>query len=410
MFSRIPLLLFLCSILGTALFSQAPAAKRLQSLDTKQTTFIEGKTLVKEVLFSGLDEKYEGLGSAPAADLIYEDDLRYALRHGGTTLRPNGKLSSEEVGTAIGIVKEFLFKRGYFSAKVVAFGKELARNEMAVIISVERGPKGEVVGVRFQGMKIFAEEELTTVLKLCLGSAWGKYDLSHLNYCAQRNVREYLWEHGYFQSKLSAPQRKFGKETVEITFQVNEGIRYRFGEMSIEGNKILSDSEILEMLDISKGKVASAKNLRGSLEEKVSEFYRDRGFLEMSWDFEPTFIAPIAEGLDGIVNIKFEFDEGPQFRLGRVEFIGVGDEIARELNSDFPLKREDIYDQKAVAGYIKKLNDSGRFKPIRESDMEILTPVESDESRTDGKLVLKPPRRERSNDVDLRIKITPTQN
>lgn len=373
------------------------------SLDAKQKTFIEKKTLVSEVLFSGLDERYDD-SDYVLQDPIYESDVQFALRQGRNVIRPNEQLSLYKVGNAISVVKELLFQKGYFNAKVVALGKQLARNEMAIILSVERGPKSEVADIRFEGMKIFAEEELKTVLRLCLGSAWGKYNLNHIDYCVQKEVRGYMWEHGYLQSKVSAPSRKFGEETVEIRFHVREGIRYRFGEMSIIGNKIFTDREILEILDISKGDVANVKNLRGFPDSKFVDIYKNKGYLNISAEFEPKFIPPPAEGMDGIVNINFLIDEGPQFKFGSIKFIGVTDEIARELKNDFPLKRDDIYDQKLVDSYIKKLNESGKFKPIDPNrDVEVLTPVdEPSEASAEGKIALRPPS-EWKNDIDLRV-------
>ena len=363
---RFPLLLVLFAVTAASLIAQHVRPNELAGhtkINNKKSGFVEGKTIVGEVSFSGLDAKYDEANYV-LENPIYESDILLFLREERASIQPNERLNLLLVEKTIKVLKELLFQKGYFKANVVALGQKLPHNQMRLIFSIERGPISRVSGIRFTGLRNFASEELEVLMRLCLKDIWGTYNIGYINYCAQKEVRQHLYRNGYFQAKLSEPKRRFSQDTVEIVLDVNEGIRYRIGDIKVAGAKEFTEKEILEMLGFARGDVADGKKLIDFVFAGLERIYKDKGYTLFNADFDPIFTPPAFDGLDGTVSLELTIDEGRQFKINNIQFAGVKPEDEQKLRTDFSLKISDTFIQTALETYIKKLNESGRYRFI----------------------------------------------
>lgn len=111
--------------------------------------------------------------------------------------------------------------------------------------------------------------------------------------------------------------------------------------------------------------------------EKLKSLYADKGYILYNADFDPEFIEPQAEGLDGIVNLAVTIDEYKPFKILRLRFSGVDAEIEKILKAKFSLKEGETYNQSKFKDEIKKINETKEFYPIDdEQDVELRTDEE----------------------------------
>lgn len=98
------------------------------------------------------------------------------------------------------------------------------------------------------------------------------------------------------------------------------------------------------------------------------------GYVQYNGEFEPEFIEPKTEGADGIVNVLIVLDEGKQFSINRIQFIGVDHDEDQNLRNDFPLKTDEVFVQSKFESGIDAINKTDKFFPInKDADVEILT-------------------------------------
>lgn len=385
---RFTLLFILFAFAAAGLLAQPIRPNKLtgfRKLNDKQLSFVDGKTLVGEVSFSGLDVRFDA-ADYDLENPIYESDILYALRDDRALVQPNEKLSLLTVEKAIKVLKEILFQKGYFKANVVALGKKLRHNQMRLIFSIERGPISRMSGIRFSGITNFTSEELETIMRSCLKDSWGKYDLRHIDYCAQKEVRQYMYSIGYFQAKVSTPRRKFAEDTVEIIFDVNEGIRFRIGDIKVIGTKVFDEKEILEMLGLERGDVADGKRLQDFVYTKLTHTYKDKGYLFYNAEFEPKFMPPVIDRTDGIVDIELTIEEGPLFKVRSVQFSGVDAETESELKKILSLQPGDVHNQGRIEDGIKQINELKKFRLI---DLDQDAEIRCDEESWETDLLIK---------------------
>jgi outer membrane protein insertion porin family len=230
---------------------------------------------------------------------------------------------------------------------------------------------------RFKGQDILDREKL-------------EFDLRH--------VDNYMRSKGYLQARHGEPRvesvgpRRTGFPILPLPFlsSVDEGLRvtvpivegrvYRIGEMKIEGNSIFSEDTIRNVIGLNKGDIANGEKIGKALFENLKKYYGQQGFIEYTAEPTPTFKDNPQKPDEGIVDFVITIEEGKQFSLRRLEFIGNTFTRDNVLRREVLLNEGDIYNQTAWEYSIIKLNQLGYFDPIdKEKDADFKT---SDEEAT----------------------------
>jgi len=219
-------------------------------------------------------------------------------------------------------------------------------------------------------------------------------DLRKLQYDLEHNVRAYMWSKGYFQSRLGEPQvvglgyKRTGPpiiggilplpmitskdDTLKIVVPVTEGKVFRVGELKVEGNSIFSEQQILAYVGLRKGEIANGKRLQDAVYEDLKKVYGSQGFVQYNAEFNPEFKDDPNNPNEGIVDISITIDEGKQFTLRRLEFIGNTFTRDKVLRREFLLNEGDIYNQNSLDISVARLNQTQYFDPIeKDRDVEI---------------------------------------
>ena len=161
---------------------------------------------------------------------------------------------------------------------------------------------------------------------------------------------------------------------VKVTVQVEEGMRYRLGaikEIKIEGPKLFSPAQLVEMLDLEPGDVAGYGAINEWLDGKVKRAYADRGHIQYDYDVEPLFKPTSAGDGEGVVDFKIDIREGPRFTVRRVEFAGNARTPDPVLRRAFLVREGDVFSQSLYEDSIRNLNRLGLFEEIdKDKDVE----------------------------------------
>ena len=348
------------------IFVSAQTSK-INFLNNKSNPFKDGETVIAEVKFAGLDSDYEQYEGA-----VYEKDFLRDLRERRLTISAGEKFSSQKVEKILKFLKEWLSARSYLKAEVIALGKKLPKQQMQLVFDIKKGTMVRVSEIRFVGNKNILSEEYVENMKWCLQDSWTIYDKRYYDFCASKEIRILMYSKGYFQAKLKRVMPRLVDDNYVVTIEVEEGVRFVLGDVKINGAKVFSEKEILEMLGQKTGDAADGKNINEFVYEKLKRVYADKGYILYDAEFEPEYIEPKAEGADATVNISINIDEGAQFKLSRISFTGVDKEKEQELKEILSLKEGGIYNQSKLEEGIEKINGLNEFYVIDKlGDVEI---------------------------------------
>ncbi|MBA2378789.1 MAG: outer membrane protein assembly factor BamA [Blastocatellia bacterium] len=354
------------------------------------------------------DLQFTGLKAVPESDILKE------FREQRAGISREAIYDPVKARAATRILREQLANRGYPNATVNIREEEVSATSVAITFEVEQGLQSRIVQIDFEGNERFSDGELRGALELVkptglISRFKGQdiLDMRKLQYDLQRNVRSYMWSKGYFQARIGEPvveglgaQRTSAlplitlplpllssvDDTLRVVVPVTEGRVFRVGELSVEGNSIFSEQQILAFLGLQKGEIADGRRLQQGVYERLKDVYGQQGFVNYNAEFEPEFKDNPANATEGIVDIVVRIEEGRQFTLRRLEFTGNTFTRDRVMRREFLINEGDIYNSRFLDISVARLNQTQYFDPInKDQDVEIRT----DEEQGDVDLIVK---------------------
>jgi len=190
-----------------------------------------------------------------------------------------------------------------------------------------------------------------------------------------------------FGPPVAKPDTNAGCEGVDLTIPVNEGAVYSWAKAEWSGNQVLSATELDDALGMKPGEVANGKKFDKGLIE-VQKAYGKHGHIQADTNPAPEFD-------DGAQKVTFKIavNEGPQYRMGTVEFKGFSSDDAAALGKKWALKSGEVYDRSYASRF---LNNDAR---------EILSRI-AKERQSQGKPLPNIGSRENPNRQTLVVNLT----
>ena len=131
---------------------------------------------------------------------------------------------------------------------------------------------------------------------------------------------------------------------------------------------------VRDVIGLNKGDIANGEKIGKALFENLKKYYGAQGFIEYTAEPTPTFKDNPQNPDEGIVDFVITIEEGKQFSLRRLEFIGNTFTRDNVLRREVLVNEGDIYNQTAWEYSIIKLNQLGYFDPIdKDKDADFRT-------------------------------------
>ena len=219
------------------------------------------------------------------------------------------------------------------------------------LFRVEGAPM-KICTLHFPGAQTVPEEKLIEATRSAVDPEYSRQSAKTFpKYSLYPIYRELGHLRATFGAPIAKPETKPGCEGVDLTIPVNEGARYSWAKAEWAGNQVLSSKELDDALGMKAGEVANGKKFDTGLKE-VQKAYGKSGHIQ-------TLMKPTPEFDDAATNVTFKIavNEGPQYRMGTVEFKGFSAEDAATLGKKWALKSGEVYDQTYVSQFLR--SDAG---------------------------------------------------
>ncbi|MGH9799400.1 MAG: BamA/OMP85 family outer membrane protein, partial [Blastocatellia bacterium] len=151
-----------------------------------------------------------------------------------------------------------------------------------------------------------------------------------------------------------------------ISIPVEVGRRYKITKVEEKGVTIFQPGIVKAVSGLKEGDWVDAKKIQENVYKGIKDVYGTQGYIQASVDFVPKFIDKTAE--EGEVEITLEVDEGRQFSMRRLEFIGNTNTRDVVLRREVALNEGDPYNKRLWDFSILRLNQLGLFEEVKEKD------------------------------------------
>jgi len=275
------------------------------------------KTIAAEVEFTG--------------DLLFSrEDLAAQI----SGLKPGKRFHYQDLRDTIDALEEFYQDRGYLSV-VVDPTVDMA-NDPQVLIRFAITPNRK-------SQLFYYGDPVPAGLRRELVRGWnGRLpETMALNEARSRIIRYYR-EKGFYEVEVRADRQEAGGD-VHYSLNVSQGVRYRIGKFSLEGQPLVTVKEIRrELSGLAQGRDGGSWALVYDFPRaraRIRDFYADQGYLDPSIPRPDIQVDRIRRKIDIILRLE----AGPLSRILEVELSGHRHLSSEKLLSQLELKAGSVY-------------------------------------------------------------------
>jgi outer membrane protein insertion porin family len=248
-------------------------------------------------------------------------------------------------GEAITTAVQKLWMQGLFSDVRISVAKTVGDTAFLDIALQER-PR--ISSVKYNGLKKSEMDDLVKKLNLPVGSQVTAYLLN----TAEKIIRDHFVEKGFLNTEVNFIQKEDPDQpnNVILTVDVNKNEKVKIGEITFEGNEYFDDGKLRRQMKGTKKKNLNffrASKYIGSKftedKQKVIDFYNENGFKDFTILSDSLYKIS-----NDRVGLKIKVDEGDQYYLRNIDWVGNSVYSKDLLNKAFNVKKGSVYNQKLI--------------------------------------------------------------
>lgn len=236
---------------------------------------------------------------------------------------------------------------GRFAATVTPKITPLEQNRVDVIYEIDEGPKTGVAKINFVGNKQFTSGELRGAL-LTKESRWWRFFSSNNNYDPDRLeyerdlLRQFYAKSGYadFQVVSAVAELTPDRKDFFITFTVEEGEKYKIGEVKVKTSLAKLDENALEnFVPIKPGETYNGERIEKAT-ESITFATGASGYAFV--DVQPRLDRnPETRTID----LTFQVNEGPRVYVERINIKGNTRTLDKVIRREIRVAEGDAYNK-----------------------------------------------------------------
>jgi outer membrane protein assembly factor BamA len=195
------------------------------------------------------------------------------------------------------------------------------------------------------GTQALTSEELATIRSKLVG-----WCINEDRDEVEGRVRDIFQNNGYFGVVVGAVTIRVNDpiarpKTVTVEAEVKEGSRYHLGEITFTNNRAFTSSTLRATFPSKKGDLFERSKIGGGL-EALRKLYVAEGHIDFT-------AIPDTEFSADQINLAIDVDEGPQYRMGRLE-IFAKKELVEKLKGEWQLPDGVIFDGSYVERFLNE--------------------------------------------------------
>ncbi|HMH64497.1 MAG TPA: outer membrane protein assembly factor BamA, partial [Rhizomicrobium sp.] len=279
-------------------------------------------------------------------------------------IKPRAVFTRAKIQADVQRIIELYRRNGKFAARVDPQIIQRPQNRVDLIFSITDGPTTGVSKINFTGNKIFDSDTLRGQIAT-EESRWWKFLATNDNYDPDRlqfdreSLRRYYINRGYKDFKVlsAVAQLTPDRKSFYLNFTVDEGVRYRFGSVTIDSKiRELPGAQLRPLVDVKVGDIYSQEQVQKAI-DALTNSAGTRGYA----------FAQVHPRLKGdpktrTVDLGFEIEQGPRVYIEKINISGNTRTLDHIIRRQFRLQEGDIYSQDAVQKAIDSLTNAAGTK------------------------------------------------
>lgn len=346
------------ALYGTGRFEFVEVAVQEAAGDTVDVrVLLDSKYTIEAIRFNGNDS-FSNRRLASKAKITEEDELESGM-----------PLDEYTVSLAADALAEYYVKKGYPDVVVEYRIQRNDDNGYAVVnFDIEEGGDAQIDRVLFVGNEQFSDKKLRKQLETKQHNIWlswitgsGKFDEKKFKEDLD-TLRKFYRDNGFLDSKIDEDLIEFNfvkEDQLQIVITVEEGDLYLLGDISIEGNTIYTDQELMRRVAIAAGEQFSPQRIDDA-STAIRDHYTSNGYLESRVRAER-----VPNMQNRRIDMVFRVRESEKFYLESINVEGNTKSKSRVIIRELALTPGDVFDLKRMEVSESRLNNTSYFEEVR---------------------------------------------
>ncbi|MEX0606904.1 MAG: outer membrane protein assembly factor BamA [Halofilum sp. (in: g-proteobacteria)] len=220
-------------------------------------------------------------------------------------------------------LKRQLFSRGKYGMEFETEVRDLERNRVAIDITIREGKTARIRQVKVLGNETFDDDTLKDLMesgipsRLALFSSADEYSRAKLEGDIEA-IRSHYLDRGFAEFAIASSQVTItpDKKDIYLTIVVDEGERYRIGDIELDGEFPVDREELRAQIQASSGDVFSRRALTESRNAIADRLAQD------GYSFARINVVPQVNESEQRVDVRFFVEPGQRVYVRRITFSG----------------------------------------------------------------------------------------
>ncbi len=282
-----------------------------------------------------------------------------------TEAEPRQSFTLSRVEQDVQRILEVYRRAGRFAATVTPQYKVLPQNRADLIFVIEEGPTTGVRSINFIGNEVYPDDRLRREITTRQSRWWrffekaDNYNPGQVEY-DRSQLTEFYSNEGYadFRVISSVAELTPDRRDFYLTFTVDEGQKYTFGDMAVETQlEKLSGERLALILPMHKGDQFRAKSIQDAIDTLT--------FAAGIAGYANVQIRPV-EARDPVthtIGITFKVDEGARVYIERIDIQGNTQTLDRVIRREIRVAEGDQYNPVQLDNAKNRIRALGFFDP-----------------------------------------------
>ena len=286
-----------------------------------------------------------------------------------TELKAGKKLSESFLANTKNYIINKFQKEGFLNTKVAfnTIEDSINVNTYKMVVNVDLGKRVKIKEINFEGNEVFTNNKLRSKLKKTKKKFplrfWKKSKFIEEEYEeGKQGLLDFYKERGYRDARIVRDTLVNNDDnTISINFDLEEGNRYYFGDISYLGNSVYSDFQLNQVLGIRKGDTYNGVLLKKRIADAkpdandLTNLYQNNGYL-----FSNINAVEISAENDTI-NFEIRVSEGKLASFNKISVVGNTKTNDHVIYRELRTKPGELYSKDMVVRTVRELGQLGFF-------------------------------------------------
>ncbi|MGA8690440.1 MAG: outer membrane protein assembly factor BamA [Methyloceanibacter sp.] len=281
-------------------------------------------------------------------------------------LKPRAVYTRARVQADVQRILDLYRRQGMYAAQVDPKIIKLENSRINVVFEINEGPKTKVRAIHFLGTAAFSDSQLRYVISttqtnwLSFLKGTNIYDPDRLN-LDRELLRQFYLKNGYADVRIVSATADLDRDDQGffITFTIDEGPKYRFGDVDVESALPSVNLPALRKVIMSRpGRVYDAQRIEKTAEAlTVTASQEGYAFAQVKPRFD-------RDEVSRRINVTYVIEEGPRVYIERINIVGNFRTQDQVIRREFNVAEGDAFNRLLVEAAKRRLKALGFFKSV----------------------------------------------